>query len=108
MNYVSAEMKEIRLGDKVYVRVVQEGIKRLELMMERVGSMTDLIGEIRYAAKGLTGLTKVFIRNHSRGWSTERPMKFYADGGGPRMRKRGLAAADVRQPERRMLFPWEM
>lgn len=78
--------RRIVRGDRIYVRVMQEGATLLEIMVDNASSLTDLIGEIRYAGRDLEGLTKVFIRNHSRGWSCERPLKFYTGMPCPRRR----------------------
>lgn len=86
----TAMRHEIRFGDRIYVRVIQEGRTRLELSIDNASGMTDLIGEIRYSARRLEGLAKLFIRNHSRGWSEERPIKFYPDGATPRFRYRNM------------------
>lgn len=92
MNYTGYRSRDIRRGDRVYVRVTLERKGVLEMTYLTVESMTDLVGELRYAMRGREGLATVYIRNHSRGWSMERPMRFYPDGRGPRMR-RGLQSA---------------
>lgn len=91
----------IELGDRVFIRISRGRQTLMEFAVENVGSFTDLIGEIRYAAQHIEGLTDVYIRNYSRGWSMMRPMKFYA-AGRPQLRN---AAVVTRQ--RRMLSPWE-
>ena len=103
----------ISKGDRVYVRVIQERRTVLEFSIDRVADMTELIGEIRYAASGLDGLATVVIRNHSRGWSRERPMMFYSAFPSPRRREfheaMREASASLRAggESREMLFPWE-
>ena len=98
----------IRQGDRIYVRIVQNNIKMYEFSVENVSDYTALIGEIRFAARDMSGLAKVFVRNHSRGWSEERPMMFYQ--GMPSQRRRAISAR-VRLGERKsrsgMLAPWE-
>lgn len=89
----------IESGDRIFVRVSRNGQSLREFVVDNVSNFTDLIGEIRYASQYVEGLTQVFIRNYSRGWSLERPMKFYPVSL-PRHRK---AAAQ----KRRMLCPWE-
>ena len=102
--------REMRVGDRVFARVTLERKVVLEITCLNVGSMTDLVGELRYAMRGRSGLANVYIRNHSRGWSCERPMRFYADGSARPDRRHLRASTAVTAPEipaRRMLFPWE-
>lgn len=99
----------IRKGDRIYVRIMQNRMKVLEFSVDNVADYTSLLGEIRYAGNHLSGLASVFIRNHSRGWSEERPMMFYQGMPAPR---RGMARSRnsrrVLQPARSgMLAPWE-
>ncbi|MDE7509672.1 MAG: hypothetical protein K2M62_06075, partial [Muribaculaceae bacterium] len=67
----------IEYGDRIFVRAMQEGRRVLEMTVTNVSDITGLVGEIRYAGRGLDGLTTLFIRNLSRGWSMERPFRFY-------------------------------
>lgn len=113
----SNRRRVIELGDKIYVRGIQDGVKLLEMMVENVKDMTELIGEIRYAGQRLDGLVNLFIRNHTQGWSIERPMRFYS--GEPSARRKALrmalreatAAMNMRQAvaatPTHMPFPWE-
>lgn len=104
---------KIESGDRIYVRAIQDGVKVLEMTVSNVADMTQLIGEIRYAGHRLEGLAHLFIRNFSKGWSSERPMMFY--GGVPTPRRQALRAAlreasrdlGLGRPKERMLFPWE-
>lgn len=106
---------DIKHGDRIFVRVMRDGKTLLEFSVNNAGSLTDLIGEIRYAARNIVGLTTVFIRNHDRGWSETRPIKFYADGGVRRRRsqtnnvKSNYAASPtpINRSAARMAFPWE-
>ncbi len=99
----------MRKGDRIYVCVMQYGRRLLEFSVNNVDSYTALMGEIRYAGRGLEGLMKVFIRNHTRGWSEERPLKFYSEMPAPRRRVSRGAVGQVRLPAegKRMLAPWE-
>ncbi|MDE6811374.1 MAG: hypothetical protein K2J15_03390, partial [Muribaculaceae bacterium] len=98
----------MRKGDRIYVCVMQYGRRLLEFSVSNVDCYTALMGEIRYAGRELDGLMKVFIRNHTRGWSEERPLKFYAGMPAPRRLSRN-AGGEVRHPGegKRMLAPWE-
>lgn len=98
----------IRRGDKIYVRIIQDYKNVCEFSVENVDSYTSLIGEIRYVARNLKGLAKVFIRNHSRGWSEERPIMFYQGMPAPRRRAvTGTVRTGALCSSKRMLAPWE-
>ncbi|MDE5653539.1 MAG: hypothetical protein K2L83_06550 [Muribaculaceae bacterium] len=88
----------IEEGDKIFVRIIRSGETLLEFVVDNVASYTDLVGEIRYMGQYMEGLTDVFIRNFSRGWSMTRPMMFYPGVSRPRRKN---------EPKKRMLFPWE-
>lgn len=86
-------------GDRIFIRVSRSGVTLREFIVSNASNFTDLIGEIRYEGRDLVGLAQVFIRNYSRGWSVERPMKFYSASRVPKQRP-ALRAM-------RMLSPWE-
>lgn len=71
-------------GDRIFVRAIQAGVKVLEMTVTNVADLTGLVGEIRYAGRQLEGLTRLFVRNCTRGWSLERPFKFYTGVPSPR------------------------
>lgn len=113
----------IEYGDRIFVRAMQEGRRVLEMTVTNVSDITGLVGEIRYAGRGLDGLTTLFIRNLSRGWSMERPFRFYTGVPSPgrALRREAVKAVyasygsravgaeySVAPPvRRRMAFPWE-
>lgn len=88
-------------GDRIFVRISRQGQTLMEFVVDNASSYTDLIGEIRYAAQHIEGLTNIFIRNYSRGWSRQCPMRFYPGVSRPQRN------APSGQPVRRMLCPWE-
>ena len=96
-------------GDRIYVSVMQYGRRLLELCVDNVGSYTELMGEIRHAGRDIEGLTRVFIRNQARGWSEERPLKFYSDFPAPRRQRGRNEEGTMRRSTatRRMIAPWE-
>lgn len=100
-------------GDRIYVCVRQDFKIVLEFSIDNVGDMTELIGEVRYAAKRLEGLAQLCVRNHSRGWSMVRPMMFYSSFPTParaefhRAMREASESLRRRNAERKMLFPWE-
>ncbi|MDE6009992.1 MAG: hypothetical protein K2F87_00900 [Muribaculaceae bacterium] len=114
----------IEYGDRIYVRAMQDGLKVLEVMVTNVADLAALVGEIRYAGRRLEGLTQLFIRNHTRGWSMERPFKFYTGVPSPRTAvvREAVRAASVAYRRRvspsgayiaptvrrtHVIFPWE-
>ena len=100
----------MRRGDHIYVCVMQYGRRVLEFSVNNVDCYTALLGEIRHAGRDLDGLMRVFIRNHTRGWSEERPLKFYAGMPAPRGRRERNGVSGTVRPvsaARRMLAPWE-
>lgn len=113
----------IRYGDRIFVRAMQEGRTVLEMTVTNVRDITGLVGEIRYAGRRLDGLTSLFIRNLSRGWSMERPFRFYTGIPSPgRVARRdaiksvyasygrmavGAEYPATPAPRRRVAFPWD-
>lgn len=97
-------------GDRIYARLVLNGRKVTEFIVERVSDMTELIGELRHRTRRFSGLAQLYVRNMSRGWSIERPFMLYADSypGSGRTTSARRAIGRVREPQaRRMAFPWE-
>lgn len=100
----SGTSKPIRYGDRLFVRLVKEGRTLLNCMIDKVNDLTELYGEIRYITRDLRGLCTLHLRNASRGWSMERPLKLYGALSGP-------AAAPHRAPTptaapHGMEWPW--
>lgn len=112
-NYLSHYPSQyIRKGDRLFVRIMQGHTIVTEFMVDSVEDYTSLLGEIRYVGSNLQGLAKVFIRNHSRGWSEERPLMFYQGMPAPRrsMVRRRLQGAASQEPVHSatgMLAPWQ-
>ncbi len=65
-------------GDRVYARLCLNGEKIAEFMTDRVAGMAELLGELRTRTRSLRGLCRLYVRNYSRGWSSERPLMLYA------------------------------
>ncbi|MDE6409941.1 MAG: hypothetical protein K2K81_06825 [Muribaculaceae bacterium] len=112
--------KPIRYGDRLFARIVMRGRTVLEFVLNQVSDMTELLGELRKKVKGLRGLAQVYVRNYSRGWSMEQPLMLYASSCGRNIPASNsefpsdlfsggvTESSTVRQPEKRMLFPWEV
>jgi hypothetical protein len=95
-------------GDKIFVRLTVGSRTLLELTVTRVNDLSELYGVIRSHVRSFRGLTAMYIRNISRGWSATRPLMLYPSAA-PRQQvavQGSLFSVDP-QPERRMLMPWE-
>lgn len=118
--------KEIRKGDRIFARLTMGGKLILEFMINRVGSLSELLDELRQMTGNLRGLGRLQIRNQSRGWSQERNLMFYGNSENRTANLYGISSsADVygrsgygyAQPAMarqqvsplngHMLFPWE-
>lgn len=102
--------RRISYGDKIFARLVLGGKTICEFVMAQIHDFTELLGILRKQAKGVRGLARLYVRNASQGWSVERPMMLYLEGG--RQSRMGSLAGGgsltvSAAPERRMLFPWE-
>lgn len=98
----------MQYGDRIYARLCLRGKDVLEFMIEKVGSMTELLGELRAHTRELRGLCRLYVRNMSRGWSMERPLMLYPEvyptpSG---WRERSFAPAPHTAPQR-CIQPWE-
>lgn len=117
--------KEIRKGDRIFARLTMGGKLILEFMINRVGSLSELLDELREMTGNLRGLGRLQIRNQSRGWSQERNLMFYGNSDNRSVNLSGASSADVygqsgygyAKPAMvsqqvspsmgHMLFPWE-
>lgn len=88
-------------GDRIFVRVVsvERGWRTVaELTLTTVADMSEVYGELRHHTRGERGLTRLYVRNATRGWSFEQPFMLYGE-------TRRVPAASVthavRQPEGR-------
>lgn len=95
----------VKKGDRIYVCIHRNHRTLMEFSIENASDYAALIGEIRYAGRDLAGLTTVVIRNHSRGWSEERPLMFYHKWPQPRRAGRRILAPE--KATTGMLAPWE-
>lgn len=111
--WLDGRKDSICYGDKIFVRVTSGHTVLLEETFTQVSDLSELTGAIRSRLLGVEGLSKVWIRNCSRGWATERPLMFYR-----RSRNAPTSQTDSpryasfpighsRQPARHMLAPWE-
>lgn len=74
--------RPIQYGDRIFVRVVsvERGWRTLaDFCLNNVNDMSEVIGELRRHTRGERGLTRLYVRNATRGWSFEQPFKLYTD-----------------------------
>lgn len=69
---------KIEKGDRIFARLTSGGKTVAEFMTNQASGMSDIIGELRHVTYGRRGLCKLYVRNHSKGWSQERPMMLYS------------------------------
>lgn len=107
--WLAGRPKTICYGDKIFVRVTSGRTILMEETFDRVADMTELTGEVRSRLRGTSGLYKVWIRNCSRGWSTDRPLMFYrhARNAVPGHCSPSTLPGMAEGPRKRMLAPWE-
>ncbi len=84
--------------------------ERVEFYTTTCNGLSEVIGETRYRARHLRGLGKIWIRNMSWGWATERLIKLYgstwqpgAGTGQPGTYRLSSAVT----PSLRSLGPWD-
>lgn len=110
--------KEIRMGDKLFTRLTMGGRVIMECAISTVGSMTDLLSELRRMMGNLRGLCRLQVRNQSRGWVKESNLMFYGDGSENRSSvvstvsaQNPFYAGSARNAQsycgNHMTFPWE-
>lgn len=99
----------IAYGDHIYVSAIIDGRKVLEINLTHIADISVLLAEIRQAGRRLCGLARMFIRNHSQGWSIQRPFRFYPDFPSPGrpMQRMERPRRQLAAPARRCIFPWE-
>ena len=100
---------KMHYGDRIYARVVMAGRKVIEITTSAVNDLTELLGLIRVKTRGKVGLAHLYLRNLSRGWSLDRPMRLYSAAApsysaAPACRVQSVNRAFGRAS---MLMPWE-
>lgn len=69
--------RKIAYGDRLFVRLMQEGRVVMEWVLETVSDLTELFSALHSRCRDIRGLVKLYLRNVSRGWSLVRPFMFY-------------------------------
>lgn len=85
---------QIQYGDQLFARLSVNGHSIAEISTNRIGTLSALIAELRHLSHKFRGLAKIYVRNISRGWSTERPLMLYADRFSRLAEARAAAASD--------------
>lgn len=91
--------RPIKYGDRIFVRIVsvERGWRTIaDFCLTQVNDMSEIIGELRRYTHGERGLTRLYIRNATRGWSFEQPFKLYSDE--ERIRRSCVDAANRNMP----------
>lgn len=89
--------RPVRYGDRIFVRLtrMQYGVRTLaEFTLSEVNDLSEIYGELRHYTRGERGLTRLYIRNITRGWSMEQPFMLYAG-----TRRETSVAASVAGPK---------
>ncbi|MDE5887421.1 MAG: hypothetical protein K2H46_07535 [Muribaculaceae bacterium] len=69
---------KIERGDKVFARLSLGGRTLVEFMMNEISSIGEVISELRRMSGEVRGLAKLYVRNHSRGWSFDQGLMIYS------------------------------
>lgn len=64
----------ISLNDRIYVKLVLNGVTLLETVTDKIADLTSLLGFIRSSTRRYKGLARMVVRNISKGWSMQRPL----------------------------------
>lgn len=64
----------ISLNDRIYVKLVLNGVTLLETVRDNIADYTSLLTLLREAGRRYKGLARMIVRNISRGWSVQRPL----------------------------------
>lgn len=89
--------RPVKYGDRIHVKVarVQPGGEVIaEMVLDNVNDLSDVYGELRFHTRGKRGLTSLYVRNITRGWSFSQPFMLYADSRRPAV----SVAHPLRQP----------
>lgn len=66
-------VRRITLSDRVYVKLVLNGLTIFEAVRDDIADFTSLLLMLRTAARRYKGLAKMVVRNISQGWAVQRP-----------------------------------
>lgn len=75
-NFTPNQERHIKYGDKIFVRMQRYGnINKTiaEFTFSDVSDMNDIYGQLRALSPQSEGLTRLYVRNVTRGWSLQQP-----------------------------------
>lgn len=105
------EKRTITYGDRIFVRLTMTTGESMEFYVTTANGMSELLGEVRRRARHLCGLGKIWIRNMSWGWSTDRPIRLYGSNwpspAGSRYTAVSPSISERPMPARHHLGPWD-
>ncbi len=64
----------ISLNDRIYVKLVLNGVTLIETVRDNIADYTCLLSLLREAGRCYKGLARMIVRNISRGWAVQRPL----------------------------------
>lgn len=72
--------RTVTYGDKIQVcldRIQPGGGTLARFILTEVHDMSEIYGELRHHTRGMRGLTRLTVRNMTRGWSLSQPFMLY-------------------------------
>ena len=104
------EKRTIKPGDRIFARLTMNTGETVEFYTTMADGLSEVIGEVRQRARHLRGLGKVWIRNTSCGWATERPLRLYGSSWTPTPSSASATyrlTSDTNVRRQRNLGPWD-
>lgn len=74
---MGSKYNSISLGDRIFVKIMSNNAVVSELTVVNINSMSELITHLHTVYQNLKGLSTLFIRNMTKGWTMRRPIMFY-------------------------------
>lgn len=69
----------ISLHDRVYVKLVLNGVTLIEMVKDDIADITSLLMFVRSETRSYKGLARMIVRNISKGWSMQRPLLIHPE-----------------------------
>lgn len=99
--------KKIGYGDRIFARLSQGGRIIVEFMVDQVNDMKEVMKELRRLTAGCRGMSRLYVRNMSQGWSHEQSLMLYPSAVSTASVSRDTAER-VAEPFRRNIFNWNL
>lgn len=68
---------KIGYGDKIFARLTQGGKVLVEFVAERFDDIKEVMRELRRLSAQCRGISRLYIRNMTQGWSIEETLMLY-------------------------------